>query len=219
MPDKPRLSDFGLVAMDMDSTLISVETLDEIADFTGRGEQVAPITAAAMRGEIDFSESFTQRVALFKGLDSTVLQRVYDARVSLTPGAEQLIATLQRSGIKTLLLSGGFEFFAERLKLRLGLDYAIYNRIEIAEGRLTGRVLGTVLDGQGKADWLNKIRVELGLRKEQTIAIGDGANDLEMLAAAGFGIAYRATPAVRAQADYALEQINLGEVLSLFDTA
>lgn len=218
MPDKPRLSDFGLVAMDMDSTLISVETLDEIADFAGRGEQVAPIAAAAMRGEIDFSESFTQRVALFKGLDSTVLQRVYDERVSLTPGAEQLIATLQRSGIKTLLISGGFEFFAERLKLRLGLDYAIYNRIEIAEGRLTGRVLGTVLNGQGKADWLNKIRVELGLRKEQTIAIGDGANDLEMLAAAGFGIAYRATPAVRAQADYALEQINLGEVLSLFDT-
>lgn len=216
MPEKPRLSDFGLVAMDMDSTLISVETLDEIAAIAGMREQVAPITAAAMRGEIDFGESLTRRVALFKGLDSTVLQRVYDEKVRLSPGAEQLIATLRRNGIKTLLLSGGFEFFAERLKIRLGLDYAISNRIEIADGKLTGRILGKILDGQGKADWLDNIRAGLGLRKEQTIAIGDGANDLPMLAAAGVGIAYRAAPAVRARADYALEQTNLDGVLGLF---
>lgn len=216
MPERPRLADFGLVAMDMDSTLIAVETLDEIAELAGIREQVAPITAAAMRGEIDFGESLTRRVALFKGLDATVLQRVYDEKVKLTPGAEQLIAALRQNGIKTLLLSGGFDFFAERLKARLGLDYAISNCVEIADGRLTGRIAGKILDGQGKADWLDKIRTELGLRREQTIAIGDGANDLQMLAAAGVGIAYRATPAVKARADYALEQTGLDGMLGLF---
>lgn len=216
MPEKLRLSDFGLVAMDMDSTLISVETLDEIADLAGIRNQVAPITDAAMRGEIDFSESFTRRVALFRNLDLQILHRVYEERVKFSPGAELLIATLKRFGIKTILVSGGFDFFVERVKTRLNLDYAVSNRIEISHGRLTGRIFGEILDAQGKAEWLNKIRTELGLGKEQVIAIGDGANDLEMMKAAGLSIAYHAKPVVKASADYALDGGGLDSVLNLF---
>lgn len=216
MPKKRRLSDFGLVAIDMDSTLISVETLDEIADLAGIKDQVAPVTEAAMQGEIDFRESLTRRVALFKGLDQGILRRVYEERVRLNPGAERLIAALQQNGIKTMLISGGFEFFTERVKARLGLDYAVCNRIEIKHGKLTGRIIGEIIDAQGKADWLDKIRVELGLRKDQVIAIGDGANDLEMMKLAGLSIAYRAKPVVKASADYALDRNNLDCLLNLF---
>ena len=154
VPDTRKMSDFGLVVMDMDSTLITIECIDEIADMIGVKPEVAHITEAAMRGEIDFAESLTRRVALLKGLDESALQRVYDERLRLSPGAEKMLAALQSHGIKTLLVSGGFTFFTERLKLRLGLDAAIANTLEIVDGKLTGRVLGTILDAEGKATQL-----------------------------------------------------------------
>ncbi|HSI21743.1 MAG TPA: phosphoserine phosphatase SerB [Methylophilaceae bacterium] len=213
--DEHTLDDIGLVVMDMDSTLINIECIDEIADIQGLKPQVAAITESAMRGEIEFAESLRRRVALLAGLDQSALQRVYDERLQLNPGAEILLGALQARGIKTLLVSGGFTFFTERLKLRVGLDYAHANVLEIADGKLTGRVLGDVLDAQGKADWLNRIREELGLRPEQVVAIGDGANDLKMMAAAGIGIAYHAKPVVRAQATYAISHAGLDGALNL----
>ncbi|TAN74063.1 MAG: phosphoserine phosphatase SerB, partial [Gallionella sp.] len=179
VPRGRKLADFGLVVMDMDSTLISIECIDEIADMQGLKPQVAAITEAAMRGEIDFSESLRRRVALLEGLDEHALQRVYDERLRLNPGAEIMLAKLKEHGIRTLLVSGGFLFFTERLKPRLGLDFTHANTLEIAGGKLTGKVLGNILDAQGKADWLVKTREELGLGPEQVIAMGDGANDLK----------------------------------------
>jgi phosphoserine phosphatase len=213
--DAHTLDNIGLVVMDMDSTLISIECIDEIADMQGLKPQVAAITESAMRGEIEFAESLRRRVALLEGLDEVALQRVYDERLQLNPGAETLLGALQARGIKTLLVSGGFTFFTERLKQRVGLDYAHANVLEIVNGKLTGRVLGDVLDAQGKADWLNRIRTELGLHSEQVIAIGDGANDLKMMAAAGIGIAYHAKPVVRAQATYAISHTGLDGALNL----
>ncbi|TAJ80549.1 MAG: phosphoserine phosphatase SerB [Gallionellaceae bacterium] len=209
------LSDFGLVVMDMDSTLISIECIDEIADMQGLKPQVAAITEAAMRGEIDFAESLRRRVALLEGLDEGGLQRVYDERLQLNPGAELMLAELKKHGIKTLLVSGGFVFFTERLKARLGLDFAQANTLEIVGGKLTGKVLGDVLDAQAKADWLTRIRDELELRPEQVIAMGDGANDLKMMAQAGTSIAYHAKPVVRAQASYALNFVGLDGLVNL----
>jgi phosphoserine phosphatase len=210
------LSDFGLVVMDMDSTLINIECIDEIADMQGLKPQVATITEAAMRGEIDFAESLRRRVALLEGLDEGALQRVYDERLKLNPGAEIMLAALKKHGIKTLLVSGGFVFFTERLKARLGLDFTQANALEIINGKLTGKVLGKILDAQGKAEWLVKIRDELGLKAEQVIAMGDGANDLKMMAQAGTGIAYHAKPVVRAQASYALNFVGLDGLVNLF---
>ncbi len=215
VPQGKRLSDFGLLVMDMDSTLISIECIDEIADMQGLKRQVAAITEAAMRGEIDFAESLRRRVALLEGLDEGALQRVYDERLKLNPGAETMLANLKEHGIKTLLVSGGFVFFTERLKARLGLDFAHANTLEIVNGKLTGKVLGTILDAQGKAEWLLKTRDELGLAPDEVIAMGDGANDLKMMAQAGISIAYHAKPVVREQASYALNFVGLDGLLNL----
>lgn len=209
------LADFGLVVMDMDSTLISIECIDEIADMQGLKPQVAAITEAAMRGEIDFAESLRRRVALLEGLNENALQRVYDERLKLNPGAEIMLKALQAQGIKTLLVSGGFLFFTERLQPRLGLDYTHANTLEIIGGKLTGQVLGEILDAQGKADWLVKIREQLGLKPEQVIAMGDGANDLKMMKQAGVSIAYHAKPVVRTQASYALNFVGLDGLVNL----
>ncbi len=216
VPQGKHLSDFGLVVMDMDSTLISIECIDEIADMQGLKPQVAAITESAMRGEIDFAESLRRRVSLLEGLDEGALQRVYDERLQLNPGAEIMLAQLKQHGIKTLLVSGGFVFFTKRLKERLGLDFAHANELEIVNGKLTGEVSGKIMDAQGKADWLNRIRVELELKPEQVIAMGDGANDLKMMAEAGVSIAYHAKPVVRAQASYALNFVGLDGLVNLF---
>jgi len=215
VPHDRSLKNFGLVVMDMDSTLISIECIDEIADMHHLKPQVAAITAAAMRGEIEFAESLRRRVALLAGLDEHALQRVYDERLQLSPGAEIMLLKLKQFNIKTLLVSGGFLFFTERLKARLGLDYTHANTLEIMDGKLTGKVLGQILDAQGKADSLVKIREQLALAPHQVIAIGDGANDLKMMAHAGISIAYHAKPVVREQASYSLNFVGLDGVINL----
>jgi phosphoserine phosphatase len=219
VPDGKHLGDFGLLVMDMDSTLINIECIDEIADMQGLKPQVAEITESAMRGEIEFAESLRRRVALLQGLDESALLRVYDERLQLNPGAEKMLAAMKRHGIRTMLVSGGFVNFTERLKQRLGLDYAHANTLEIVDGKLTGKVLGDIVDAQGKADWLNRVREELGLNREQVIAMGDGANDLKMMAQAGVSIAYHAKPVVRAQASHALNFAGLDGLSTLFEQA
>ena len=210
------LSDFGLVVMDMDSTLITIECIDEIADMQGLKPMVSEITEAAMRGEIDFAESLRRRVALLKGLDESALQRVYEDRLRLSPGAEIMLRELNKHGIKTMLVSGGFTFFTERLKARLGLDFTHANTLEVKDRKLTGQILGEIVDAQAKANWLNHGRNELNLHPEQVIAIGDGANDLKMMAQAGTSIAYHAKPIVRTQAGYAFNFVGLDGLLNLF---
>jgi phosphoserine phosphatase len=212
-----KLGEIGLVVMDMDSTLITIECIDEIADMCGIKPQVAAITERSMRGEIDFRQSLAERVALLAGLQQEALARVYDERLQLMPGAERLLSTLHRAGIKTLLISGGFTYFTDRLKQQLGLSAVAANTLEILDGKLTGRIVGDIVDAQAKADGLIAMREQLGLRREQVIALGDGANDLDMLAAAGYGIACHAKPKVKAQAPYALDHVGLDGVLGYFD--
>ncbi len=212
------LKNFGLCVMDMDSTLISIECIDEIADMVGIKPQVAAITERAMQGELDFAQSLRERVALLEGLTETDLLRVLNERLKLNPGAQEWIQTCKQHNIKTLLVSGGFTFFAERVKEMLGLDYTVSNTLEMIDGKLTGRVLGEIVDAQRKADELCKLRDKLGLAAEQTIAIGDGANDLKMMSAAGMGIAYHAKPVVQAQASYALNHVGLDGVINLLTT-
>lgn len=216
MDQDASLADFGLVAMDMDSTLVSIESIDEIADLKGVKPQVAEITACTMRGEIDFAESLTRRTALLQGLDQSALQQVYDERLKLNPGAERMLQRMKSLGIRTLLISGGFTFFTDRLRERLGIDYSAANTLEIVDGKITGKVLGEIIGAQGKADVLMRVTDELGLKRSQVIAIGDGANDLKMLAGAGISIAYHAKPIVQQEATYSFNHIGLDGVINLF---
>ncbi|AXK39583.1 phosphoserine phosphatase SerB [Crenobacter cavernae] len=216
VPAGKRFSDYGLIVSDMDSTLITIECIDEIADMQGLKDQVAAITERSMRGELDFVASLIERVALLKGLPEEALSRVYAERIELTPGAAELLAACKQHGVRFQLVSGGFTFFTEKLKAELGLDYAFANTLEVEDGRLTGRVLGDIVDAAAKARLLRETRDALGLKPEQVIAIGDGANDLLMLAEAGLGVAYKAKPVVRKQADVAINHGGLDAVLGLF---
>ena len=215
MMGQRELSEFKLVAMDMDSTLITIECIDEIADMQGLKPQVAAITEAAMRGELDFAASLKQRVALLEGLDASALQRVYDERLKLSPGAEAMLTAVQKAGLKTLLVSGGFTFFTTRLKERLGLDYTHANELEIVDGKLTGKVLGGIVDAEEKRRTVERVCAELGISPAQAIVMGDGANDLKMMGIAGLSVAFRAKPVVRSQADVALNFVGLDGLLNV----
>jgi len=217
VPPGQRLDRVRLVAMDMDSTLISIECVDEIADMMGIKQEVAAITASAMRGEIDFGQSLTRRVALLRGLDVAALQRVYDERLKLSPGAERLLAGMRAVGAQSLLVSGGFTFFTERLKARLGIDHTCANTLEIADGRLTGRLIGPIVDAEAKAACFGRLRAKLATQGGLAVAIGDGANDLPMLKAADISVAYHAKPVVRAGATYAIDYCGLDAILNLFE--
>jgi phosphoserine phosphatase len=212
-----QLTDFGLVAMDMDSTLITIECIDEIADMQGLKPQVAEITEAAMRGEIEFRESLIRRVSLLKGLNAAALQRVYDERLKLSPGAEEMLNAVKAAGLKTLLVSGGFTFFTDRMKTRLGLNYTHSNLLEVVDGKLTGRVVGGIVDADEKKNTVERVCAELGISPKQALVMGDGANDLKMMGISGLSVAFRAKPVVRAQADVALNFVGLDGILSLFD--
>lgn len=212
-----KLSDFGLICFDMDSTLITIECIDELADFAGKKVAVSAVTEAAMRGEIDYRESLRQRLALLAGLDARVLSRVYGERLLLSPGARELLEAAQHAGLRTAILSGGFTYFTERLRIELGFDFATSNELEISGGKLTGRVAGDIIDATAKAHHLSRLTEELGLKKEQVIACGDGANDLLMMAEAGLSVAFRAKPATRAKADVAINFGGLDSLLNLFD--
>jgi phosphoserine phosphatase len=216
--DSHLLKNYGLCVMDMDSTLISIECIDEIADMVGIKSQISAITERAMCGELDFAQSLRERVGLLKGLAEIDLMRVLNERLTLNPGANAWIDACKKNGIKTLLVSGGFTFFADRVKDMLGLDMAISNTLEIIDGKLTGKVLGNIVDAQAKADALIKMRDSLGLNQGQTIAIGDGANDLKMMAIAGIGIAYHAKPIVQSEATYALNIAGLDGGIHLLTT-
>ena len=214
------LTDFGLIAFDMDSTLINIECVDEIADAAGRKAEVAAITEAAMRGEIaDYKDSLRRRVALLAGVPVTALEAVYRDRLQLNPGAETLVRACQAAGLKTLLVSGGFTFFADRIRDRLGLDFTRSNVLDVADGRLTGRMVdqpwGDICDGAEKRRMLLQTCECLGLAPRQAIAVGDGANDLPMMGEAGLSVAYHAKPKVREQAMVSIESGGLDRLLEV----
>jgi phosphoserine phosphatase len=203
-----------LVCFDMDSTLIQTEVIDELAAAAGVRDQVAAITEAAMRGELDFCESFRRRMALLKGLDESVLAGIAE-HLPITDGAERLIGALKQLGFRVAILSGGFTYFAEHLKRRLGIDDVHANRLEFDNGKLTGEVSGPIIDGARKADLLREIAAREGIRLEQVIAVGDGANDLPMLSIAGLGIAFHAKPLVKEQARHSIATVGLDGILYL----
>ena len=214
------LSKFKLIAFDMDSTLISIECIDEIADAVGRKAEVAAITEAAMRGEItDFKESLRRRLALLKGVTLADMERVYTERLKINPGAGELIAACQEAGMKVLLVSGGFTFFADRVKTRLNIDFARSNRLEVVNGELTGGLVmqswGDICDGAEKRRTLLEVASLLGIEPHECIAMGDGANDLPMMGAAGLSVAYHAKPKVREQAMVAIQEGGLDRLLEV----
>ncbi|HEX7686205.1 MAG TPA: phosphoserine phosphatase SerB [Burkholderiaceae bacterium] len=215
-----RLADFRLAAFDMDSTLIDIECIDEIAAAVDLKAEVAAITEATMRGEIaDFKESLRRRVALLRGVPESALQEIHDRRLHLNPGVEAFMAALRAAGVKTLLVSGGFTFFAERVAARLGMDYMRSNVLEVVEGRLTGRVVaqhwGDIVDGEEKRRTMLQVCAELGCAPRQAIAVGDGSNDLPMMEAAGLSIAYHAKPVVRAKAMLSIEEGGMDRALAV----
>jgi phosphoserine phosphatase len=224
LPSARKLSDYKLIAFDMDSTLINIECVDEIADAAGRKTEVAAITEAAMRGEItDYKESLRQRVALLKGVTVAHMEEVYTRRLQLNPGAEALVKACKQAGLKVLLVSGGFTFFTDRIKERLGIDFARSNVLEVESGancgQLTGRMVnqpwGDICDGNEKRRTLLEVSTLLGIAPEQCIAMGDGANDLPMMGVAGLSVAYHAKPAVREQAMVAINSGGLDRLLEV----
>jgi phosphoserine phosphatase len=217
MQEDKKLSDFKLLVMDMDSTLITIECIDEIADMHGLKNEVAAITESAMRGELDFRESLTQRVSLLKGLEASALQQVFDERLLLSLGAKELLAGAQAAGLRTVLVSGGFTFFTDRLRQQLTFDVARANELEIKDDKLTGRVIGPIIDASEKRHTVEMQAQALGVPTTAAIVMGDGANDLEMMSVAGLSVAFRAKPIVRAQADVALNFVGLDGVLHMFD--
>jgi len=216
-----RLRDFRLLAIDMDSTLITIESLDEVAAYAGKGEEVAAITEAAMRGEItDYKESLRRRVAMLAGVDVGLLQRVYEEKLAFSDGAERLVLDCRAAGLRTLLVTGGFTFFTDRMKQRLGFDAVRSNELEVVDGRLTGKVSGSgggeIIDAEGKAQAVRDQCAQMSCATDRAIVVGDGANDLKMMALAGISVAWRAKPVVREKATFALSYAPLDGVLAWF---
>ncbi|HEY0821394.1 MAG TPA: phosphoserine phosphatase SerB [Rhizobacter sp.] len=215
-----KLADFKLIAFDMDSTLINIECVDEIADAAGRKAEVAAITEAAMRGEIaDYKESLRRRVTLLKGVPVSAMQEVLDQRLRLNPGAQELVQACKTAGLKVLLVSGGFTFFTDHVRDRLGIDYTRSNVLEVQDGALTGRMVdqpsGDICDGEEKRKMFLATCAQLGIAPSQGIAVGDGANDLPMMGEAGLSVAYHAKPKVREQAMVAINEGGLDRLLEV----
>ncbi len=211
-----KLTSFKVIAFDMDSTLINIECIDEIADAVGKKAEVAAITEAAMRGEItDFKDSLRRRVALLQGVPAEALQEVYEQRLQLNPGATELMSAARAAGLQTMLVSGGFTFFSDRVRERLGMHEAHANTLDISGGLLTGRVLGDIVDGEAKKRHLLELCARAGCSPSQSIAVGDGANDLPMMGAAGLSVAFHAKPKVREQAMVAINEGGLDRLLEL----
>ena len=202
-----------LVVLDMDSTLIQQEVIDELARRAGKYEEVAQVTEAAMRGEMDFDESLRNRCAHLEGLPDSVFETVYRESIALTPGAERFVQVLKKLGFELAIISGGFQQIADKVKADLGMDYAFANTLEVRDGQLTGRVVGAVVNRQRKRDLVESLCQMSGLVREQVVAVGDGANDLDMLLHAGLGIAFNAKPVVQEQANHALNHTRLDTVL------